>query len=44
MSPQEFWAIAEARLPPPRVGNMLRSEFDELRAMLDESPRPPRPQ
>jgi hypothetical protein len=35
MSPQEFWAIVEARKPVEKVGELSRAEFDELRGMLD---------
>lgn len=34
MSPQEFWAIAEARTPPKRIGNLTVPEFEELRDAL----------
>lgn len=36
MSPQEFWAIADTRKPEQKVGNLSRTQFDELRAMLPE--------
>lgn len=34
MSPQEFWAIVDARKPEQKVGSLPLSEFEALRAML----------
>lgn len=38
MSPQEFWRIADARTPPPTVGDgpkgMKRETFNELVELL----------
>jgi hypothetical protein len=36
MSPQEFWLIADARQPQPKVGNLDADTFEELRSMLEE--------
>jgi hypothetical protein len=35
MSPQEFWRVLDERKPAETVGNMPRSQFDELRGMLE---------
>ena len=38
MSPQEFWLLYDEHKPTEMVGKLTRSEFDELRSMLNEPP------
>jgi hypothetical protein len=37
MSPAEVWTVAEARKPPPKVGNMPLAQFEHLSRVLDDA-------
>jgi len=37
MSPQEFWLLAQDRMPEPKKGGMAASTFNRLTRMLENA-------